>query len=123
MAKKTEADDKWAGFSWTKFWIGKLSNKFIAWVVATVLVYITLFRNGWINPESEMAILIVWGSVTFIYMLHGAIDTAVSNAKINLEGKASVGRTTTKTTAKNIAKNIPGTANPVQSEGAKKNER
>ena len=78
-------ETKW---SWTKFWIGKLSNKFIAWVVSTVLVFITLFHNGWTNVNSETVILVVWGAVTFIYMLHGAIDIAVENMKISAELKA-----------------------------------
>ena len=92
---KEQKDTQW---SWTKFWIGKLSNKFIAFVVSTTLIFIALFHNGWTNPNSETVILIVWGAVTFIYMLHGAIDTAVANTKINAELKAGA----------SISKNIPG---------------
>ena len=89
-------------WSWPKFWIGKLSNKFIAMIISTVLVFITLFHNGWTNPISEVVIIAVWGLIMFIYMLPGAMEMAVSNMKISAELKAGA------SINKNIATNAGG---------------
>lgn len=78
--------NKWEGWSWTKFWIGKLSNKFIAWVVYMTLQFIALLTK--VIPEQYIGSLITWsGIVTLVFMLAGAIDIAVSNAAITLEAK------------------------------------
>ena len=83
-----ECDDvKW---SWTKFWIGKLSNKFIAFNVFTAIMFITLFvERVEVKEPANWILWITYGVVTIIFMLAGAIDTAVANAKISMELKAA----------------------------------
>ena len=83
----TKCDDRqWEGWSWTKFWIGKLSNKFMAFLVYMVYMFLTTFTSSSINN------LVLYTStvVTVIFMLAGAIDQAVANAKITAEFKASI---------------------------------
>ena len=58
MNCKGSPDVQW---SWSKFWIGKLSNKLFAWVLSTALVYLTLFGAKLHNESSEKIILIIWG--------------------------------------------------------------
>ena len=74
-------------WSWPKFWIGKLSNKFIAWVTYMVLQFLALL-SGQIPDEHIGTLLWVSAIVTFIFMLAGAIDVAVTNAQIKLSGEA-----------------------------------
>ena len=78
-------------WSWTKFAIGKLSNKFLAWVFSSILVWAAMF-TGIVNGDHTTVVIIVWGTLSVIFMLAGAIDTAVKNAQIKLElkGGASV---------------------------------
>jgi hypothetical protein len=56
----------------------------------------------------DIGIMIIWGAVTIIFMLSGAIDTAVANAKINLELKAAAQKTINTNTADvlNAAKGV-----------------
>jgi len=86
-------------FQWDKgkFWVGKVKNKFIAWcyymLLQSVLLFVVLFHP---KIPSEIiigivhVIIIVSAIVTFIFMLAGAIDIAVGNAKISAELKASI---------------------------------
>ena len=79
---------KW---SWAKFFKGKCSNKFIAWIAATsVIVWIIAERLAGDTAFAvfETTALIIWGAVTVIYMLSGSIDAAVTNMKITAEIKA-----------------------------------
>lgn len=87
-----DKDVKW---SWPKFFIGKLGNKFFAWVMSTVLVYNLLMSDHAVtSAENEKIVLIIWGVVTVIFMLAGALDVAVSNMKMTAELKAgaSIGK-------------------------------
>ena len=74
-------------WSWNKFWIGKLSNQFIAWVFSSVLVWVALF-TGIVNGNHTTVVIIVWGSLSVIFVLYGAIYTAVKNAQIKLQIEA-----------------------------------
>jgi len=76
-------------WDWGKFWQGKVSNKLFAWIVYMTLQFIALLSG--IIPEAAVNTLL-WVSavVTFIFMLAGAIDTAVGNMKITAEFKAGV---------------------------------
>lgn len=83
---KKKRSSSWEGWSWTKFWIGKLSNKLIAWTVYMILQFIALLTG--IVPKEYIGTVITWsGIITVIFMLAGAIDNAVSNATITLEAK------------------------------------
>jgi len=81
---------KW---SWTKFIIGWINKKFVAWIVTTCMV-------GWIMSWSvvqeitslDQIIAIVWGVVTVCFILGSAIDKAVENAKISAEFKAGINK-------------------------------
>jgi len=76
-------------WDWGKFWKGKVSNKLIAWVVYMVLQFIALLTKT--IPEAHAGTFIwVTAIVTFIFMLAGAVDTAVENMKITAEFKAGL---------------------------------
>jgi len=93
---------KW---SWAKFFKGKCSNKFIAWIAATaVIVWIIAARLAGDHSFAgfEKTVLIIWGAVTFIFMLSGSIDTAVANMKISAELKAGAQMAVNTDTAKAI---------------------
>jgi len=76
-------------WDWGKFWLGKVSNKLIAWVAYMVLQFITMLTGK--IPEANVGTFIwVTAIVTFIFMLAGAIDTAVENAKITADFKAGI---------------------------------
>jgi len=76
-------------WDWGKFVVGKMSNKFIAWTAYMVLQFVALFLK--IIPDRYTGTLLwVTAIVTFIFMLAGAIDQAVANAKITAEFKASL---------------------------------
>ena len=77
-------DVKW---SWNKFFIGKLSNQFIAFVFASIMVWVALF-SGLINGDHTTVVIIVWGASLVMFVLYGAIYKAVSNAQIKLEMQA-----------------------------------
>ena len=79
-------DNQWEGWNWTEFWKGKLSNKFIAFIVYMVYMFLTSFIPNVSNND------VLWAStiVTVIFMLAGSIDTAVSNAKITADFKAGI---------------------------------
>lgn len=74
-------------WSWPKFIIGKMGNKFIAFSAYMVLQFILLI-GGFIAEASVNTLLIVSGAITGIFMLAGAVDYAVSRAEI----KAQIGK-------------------------------
>jgi hypothetical protein len=94
-ADKHEDEVKW---SWSKFFIGKLSNKFIAWLVFTVIIFIAMFtQSSVMDVVVQRFVWIIYGAVTIIYMLSGAIDKAVGNMQIkaNLSAGAKLNKTMT----------------------------
>jgi len=75
-------NEKW---SWTKFLKGKLSNKFIAFMVSTVLIFTTLFVNNVLKDAiAQRTLIIIWGVITVIYMLHTALESFISGGKLNV---------------------------------------
>ena len=89
-------------FCWDagKFWVGKVKNKFIAWIVYITIQSIALFTK--IIPAQHVGtLIIVTAIVTFIFMLAGSIDAAVGNARIALEGKATKNKTEVKNETRN----------------------
>jgi len=88
--EECDAKFKW---NWGKFIAHKCSNKFLAWITSTaIIVWIIAGRKEVLVPfgSFEIGVMVVWGAVTVIFMLSGAIDTAVANAKITAELKAGV---------------------------------
>jgi hypothetical protein len=78
-------------FCWHEFWIRKTSNKFVAWVAYMVLQFIALMSN--MIPDQHVgALLWVSAIVTWVYMLEGAVDTMVQNAKMSLELRKGIQR-------------------------------
>jgi len=85
-------------WSWPKFVIGKLSNKFIAWAVYMVFQFMILFMPAQITPSFNPAeyarlIIIISAIVTIIFTLAGALDVAVSNMKMTAAFEAKYGVT------------------------------
>ena len=105
---KEEAGFKW---SWGKFFKGKCSNKFIAFLCIFVLVT-WVMASGLIEKLSmpfEIGLISLLAATTIIFMLSGSIDTAVENAKLTLELKAGMQKTISTDTARVIeaVKNLP----------------
>jgi len=94
--KEHNEPKKWC---WTKFITGFLKHKLIAFLVTTALV---IWIISWLmylhsTPGSFVSdglmvffyiVGVVWGVTIFIFILSGAIDNMVSNAKLNMEIKA-----------------------------------
>lgn len=87
-SQSSQPEIKW---SWTKFAIGKLSNKLIAWIVYMVLQF-NILSNCIVPDDQKKWVIIASAIVTVIFMLAGAIDNAVSNMKINAELKAGISK-------------------------------
>lgn len=87
--KLIEKGVKW---SWSRFFVGKLGNKFIAWIVTTVITFTLVHNATSLSDKNAFVILIIWGIATIVFMLAGAIDVAVNNAKINADFKVGVGK-------------------------------
>jgi uncharacterized membrane protein SirB2 len=79
-----------ATWDWNKFWIGKLGNKFLSWIVYMVIQFIALLSTK-VPAQYTGHIVIVSAIVTVIFMLAGALDIAVSKADIKANLSASVG--------------------------------
>jgi len=76
------AKEKWC---WVKFFKGKLSNKFIAFLASTSMIFITMFSNGILKDAvSQRTLIIIWGVVTVIYMLHDALESLISRGNLNV---------------------------------------
>lgn len=82
---------KW---SWTEFFIGFIKKSFLVWLISTaILVFIILFEL--LKKDGDLDKIFYWimagGWLLFgiIFSLTKAIETAVENAKISLELKAS----------------------------------
>jgi len=70
---------------WVKFLKGKLSNKFIAFLASTSMIFITMFSNGVLKDAiSQRTLIIIWGVVTVIYMLHDALESLISRGNLNV---------------------------------------
>ena len=76
---------------WSKFFIGKLKNTFIAFATYMVLQFITLL-SGKVPTEWFGHVIIVSASVTGVFMLYTAISAALSKAEI--KGNFNVGTPT-----------------------------
>jgi len=85
-------------FCIVKFIKGWINKKFLAAIVTTVLVQPIIHGAVTVGPEVQLATVIVWGVVLTVFILGGAIDSAVSNAKLSAEFKAGA----------NFTKNITG---------------
>ena len=83
-------------WDWGKFFVGKISNKFIAWLVYMVFQFIAILSEK-VPYEWTGYILTVSTIVTGIFMLAGAIDIAVENAKITADFKAGLSKQINKT--------------------------
>jgi len=80
-AGRKDAPAKW---SWAKFFKGKCSNKFIAFLVATALATITMFTAGVLHDAvSQRTLIIIWGIVTVVFMFSEDLGVAVRNMNIN----------------------------------------
>jgi len=86
-------------WSWAAFFKGKCSNKFIAFLVATALASITMFSSVLKDVASQRTLIIIWGAVTIVFMLSGAIDEAVRNMKIKANFSAGAQKTVNTNTA------------------------
>jgi len=100
--------DKKEKWCWVKFFKGKFSNKFIAFLVSTSLIFITMFANGVLKDAvSQRTLIIIWGVVTVIYMLHNALESLISRGNLNVNVNAGAQKNITTDTAQVIkAKNI-----------------
>ena len=78
-------------WQWGKFFVGKLSNKLLAFAVYMVLQFILLLGT-FVPNDIKWIIVIVSFAITAIFMTAGAIDQAVANAKITAEFKASIAK-------------------------------
>ena len=78
-------------WQWGKFWVGKVSNKLLAFIVYMVLQFILLLGK-FVPDNIKWITVIVSFAITGIFMLAGAIDQAVANAKITAEFKASLAK-------------------------------
>ena len=93
-----------AGVKWSrnKFWIGKLKNEFIAFIITLILVMVVFLkvvfgttREGtFLTSEIISLLIIVFGSGFFlaliIFTLHKPISTAVASTKMSLELRKSM---------------------------------
>ncbi|MCL2381514.1 MAG: hypothetical protein FWC64_07955 [Treponema sp.] len=80
---------KW---SWAKFFKGKCSNKFIAFLVATAIFAVTMFAAGVLKDAvAQRTLIIIWGVITVIFMLSGSIDKFVSGGTLSVNANLSAG--------------------------------
>ena len=80
---------KW---SWTEFVLGWLNKQFLIWVVSTALVFLSLDLDiAKITEKIKLALVIVWGVISFCLFFYKAISVLIENGKLNVEAKASVG--------------------------------
>jgi len=82
-----KSNQKWSTVKLIK---GKLNNKFIAFSVTTLLVWRVLRSSLLTTLQSsvfEIGLMAVWGIAVIVYMLSGAIDTAVSNMQLKAQVK------------------------------------
>jgi hypothetical protein len=82
------APRKW---SWVEFILGWINKQFLIWVVSTALVFTALFATGIISEKIQVALVIVWGVISFCLFFYKAISVLIENGKLNVEAKASVG--------------------------------
>jgi hypothetical protein len=105
---KTPGRERW---DWVKFIKGWINQKFLAFILTTLMVYKLLFEDILsLDTRERLAVIIVWGVVTVFFILGRSIDNAFYNAKISGEFKAGVQANINTDTAKVIeaVKNIKG---------------
>jgi len=91
-------EEKPVRWSWAAFFKGKCSNKFIAFLVSTALVAVTMFTPGiLLDAVAQGTLIVIWGIVTIVFMLSGAIDVAVKN--MNITAKFTAGKKVNTNTA------------------------
>ena len=78
-------------WSWTEFWIGKLHNSFIAWVVSTLIVFLDMLVIKSINGGTEWIRWVVWGVVTVSFIFYKQVGNAIYNAQLKLEMQLKAG--------------------------------
>ena len=79
---------KW---SWVEFVLGWLNKQFLIWVVSTALVFLSLDVAKITSEKIQLALVIVWGVISFCLFFYKAISILIENGKLNVEAKASVG--------------------------------
>lgn len=85
-------------WSWTKFITGFINQKFLAWIVYTVIQFIiihkALFETGiheaFLKSPAVIVLCSGWVTATVVWImgLKDAIATMISNAKLNVDLKA-----------------------------------
>ena len=79
---------KW---SWVEFVLGWINKQFLIWCVSTALVFFSLFATQITSEKIQLALVIVWGAISFCLFFYKAISVLIENGKLNVEAKASVG--------------------------------
>ena len=79
---------KW---SWVEFFLGWINKQFLIWCVSTALVFLSLDVAKITSENIQLALVIVWGVISFCLFFYKAISVLIGNGKLNVEAKASVG--------------------------------
>jgi hypothetical protein len=76
-----ETKEKW---SWVKFAVGMLSKQFIAWSIASLILFIALFVI--VRTETViLTLIIVWGVISVIWMLSEAWKKLIENGQLKID--------------------------------------
>jgi len=80
---------KW---SWVEFILGWINKQFLIWCASTAFVFFFLdMDTAKITEKIKLALVIVWGVISFCLFFYKAISVLIENGKLNVEAKASVG--------------------------------
>jgi hypothetical protein len=79
---------KW---SWVEFVLGWINKQFLIWCVSTALVFFSLDVTKITSEKIKLALVIVWGVISFCLFFYKAISVLIENGKLNVEAKATVG--------------------------------
>ena len=79
-------------WSWVEFILGWINKQLLIWCASTVFVFLFLDMDiEKITEKIKLALVIVWGAISFFLFFYKAIHVLIENGKLNIEAKASVG--------------------------------
>jgi len=71
----------WRDWSFTKLIVGLLSKQFIAWVATLCVLILILEHKVQFSQMIILCFMVIFGSITVIWMLSEALKKLISNAE------------------------------------------